>query len=296
MSSRGPTPLRLAVNSSVAVLTLNRPETNNAIDANMIHHLVLAVEKLKTHKSRLRIVFLQSTGKWFSAGGDPHYFLEAKNRSEEENINNAKKFAQLLRDLNELPCFVVGLVQGTAMGGGVGLVAVCDHVIMRRSSMLTFPEVKIGVIPATISPYVVKKIGAGHARRLFMTGEAISAERALHMGLAHHLVDNEEQMTASATHQLEIIGNTAPDAMAAAKALVLNVHGRAVDDKLVEETATEFARVKVSDECFNGISHLLFNQPRPWTAKPLQMPLPGDDVMLHEKESTEPLENNSLLG
>ena len=185
---------RMNQEKTVAVMTMNRPNERNAIDDNISTGLMLAIKRIKATPS-LRVVFWTGNGAMFCAGGDPKGFQKAQELGKKAagtgeadlNSEGAGQFATMLKDLDALPVYLVALAQGSAMGGGFGFLSVCDCVIARKAAFFALSEVKLGVIPATISPYVVGKIGASNSRRLFMTGETINAEKAKEIGLVQEV-------------------------------------------------------------------------------------------------------------
>jgi methylglutaconyl-CoA hydratase len=174
-------------------LTLDRPKVHNAFSDHVIAQLSDALDEVK-RDSRLRGLFVRSTGKNFCAGGDLEWMRKAAGYSRQENIDDAMALSRMLYKLSSLPVPSVALVQGAAFGGGVGLVAACDIGVGVARSSFMLSEVRLGLIPATISPYVVERIGAQQCKRYFLTAERFDAAKALSMGLLHEVVADEDAM------------------------------------------------------------------------------------------------------
>ncbi len=241
--------------AGVARVTLNRPEVHNAFNDDLIAELTAALVRLEQDPA-VRAVVLAAAGKSFSAGADLNWMKRMAGYSEEENRADARGLAGLMRSLNELAKPTVALVQGAAYGGGVGLVACCDIAIAATRASFCLSEVKLGLIPAVISPYVIAAIGERAARRYFVTAERFDAETALRLGLVQEVVAPEE-LEAAGRRVLEALLAGGPEAQAAAKRLVRDMAGRPIDDALVEETAKRIAEVRAGDEAREGISAFL---------------------------------------
>ena len=241
--------------AGVARITLNRPEVHNAFNDDLIAELTAALVRLEQDPA-VRAVVLAAAGKSFSAGADLNWMKRMAGYSEEENRADARGLAGLMRSLNELAKPTVALVQGAAYGGGVGLVACCDIAIAATRASFCLSEVKLGLIPAVISPYVIAAIGERSARRYFVTAERFDAETALRLGLVQEVVAPEE-LEAAGRRVLEALLAGGPEAQAAAKRLVRDMAGRPIDDALVEETAKRIAEVRAGDEAREGISAFL---------------------------------------
>ena len=175
----------------VATVTLDRPEVRNAFDDRLIAALTGIVEVLRGDE-RVRVVVLTGAGEVFSAGADINWMRASVDRTHEENVADAGRMDRLFRALWELPKPVIGRINGHALGGGTGLTAVCDVAVAVHGARFGFTEVRLGLVPAVISPYVVRKIGRSHARALFVTGERFDTDRAARIGLVHHAVAAEE--------------------------------------------------------------------------------------------------------
>ncbi len=245
----------------VATVTLRRPEVHNAFNAQITEELLAAFTELSVDE-QLHGVVLTGDGPSFSAGADLHMMKSATAFTEEQNLNDAVRLADLLSTINTLPCPVVGRINGTAMGGGVGLVSVCDIAIAAESARFAFSEVKLGIAPAVISPFVVRKIGESNARVLFVTGERFSAARAREIGLIHAVVPLEHLDDAVQKAVNELL-SSGPQAIRACKTLALTV-GQMDSETARNYTAATIARLRVSDEGQEGLRSFLEKRKPRW--------------------------------
>lgn len=237
--------LNVESRGSVMTLTLNRPEVRNAFNDELIAALSKSFIELPPS---VRVVVIRGEGPGFCAGGDLEWMRKASSYTEEQNYEDALKLAQLFRAIVECPAVVISLVHGAAFGGGCGLVAASDIAIARSDAKFSFSEVKLGLIPATISPFVLAKIGHGHARALFTSGEPFDAEKALRIGLVHEIADD---LNAAVNFKIKHILMSGPSAVTASKRL-------AVDDDLnLETTARRLARARAGDEGKEGVAAFL---------------------------------------
>jgi methylglutaconyl-CoA hydratase len=245
----------------IATITLQRPQVHNAFNAQVIQDLMTAFTELSTDE-RLHAVVLTGAGPSFSAGADINMMREATSYTEEQNLKDALALSDLLYTINLFPCPVVARVNGTAMGGGVGLVAVCDIAIAAESARFAFSEVKLGIAPAVISPYVIRKIGEGNARVLFVTGERFSAARAHSIGLVHAVVPLE-QLDDAVQKALNELLTSAPGALRACKTLALSV-GHMSHEEARLYTAETIARLRIGDEGQEGLQAFLEKRKPGW--------------------------------
>ena len=181
----------------------------------------------------------------------------------EQNLADARQLARLMYRLNRLNKPVIALVQGASFGGGVGLIACCDIAIASADAIFSLSEVRLGLIPSVISPYVIAAIGSRAARRYFLSGERFDAASALQLGLIHEVVESET-LDASLEHCIEALLNSGPNAQAAAKELIQQVQGRVIDESLIEETARRIAEVRASDEAREGLNAFLEKRDPDW--------------------------------
>ena len=210
--------LRRTDEESVATVTLTRPDSHNALNAALIGELTRCFEELAENDG-VRVVVLAGEGRSFCAGADIGYMRETAGFSYEENLEDARRLAMMYWTIDECPKPVVAKVQGTAMGGGAGLVAVADVAVADSEAHFAFSEVRLGIVPATISPFVVRKIGVSHARSLFVTGERFGAERAREIGLAHKVVP-QGTLDAAVDEKVGELLQGGPVAQATVKALL----------------------------------------------------------------------------
>jgi methylglutaconyl-CoA hydratase len=210
--------LRRTDEESVATVTLTRPDSHNALNAALIGELTRCFEELAENDG-VRVVVLAGEGRSFCAGADIGYMRETAGFSYEENLEDARRLAMMYWTIDECPKPVVAKVQGTAMGGGAGLVAVADVAVADSEAHFAFSEVRLGIVPATISPFVVRKIGVSHARSLFVTGERFGAERAREIGLAHKVVP-QGTLDAAVDEKVGELLQGRPVAQATVKALL----------------------------------------------------------------------------
>jgi methylglutaconyl-CoA hydratase len=256
-------PIQLSIDGEgVATLTLNRPEVHNAFDDHLIAGLTTRLRELD-HTADVRVVVLAGNGKSFSAGADLNWMKRMAGFSEGENLRDAVALADLLHTLSALTKPTVARVQGAAYGGGVGLVAACDIAVASLSASFSLSEVRLGLIPAVISPYVIAAIGERQARRYFLTAERFDAQEALRIGLVHMVVE-EAQLDEAVRGLVGHLSKGGPRAQAAAKALISAVTNRPIDRKLVEDTADRIARIRVTAEGKEGVAAFLEKRPAGW--------------------------------
>lgn len=239
--------LNLAIDGSgIAIITLNRPQVHNAFDEVMINELILVLSQLE-NMDKIRVILLTAAGESFSAGADLAWMQRMVHYNEAENLADAGLLAQLMQKLYTSTKATIALVQGPAYGGGVGLVACCDFVLASAQAVFCFSEVKMGLIPAVISPYVISAIGERQARRYFMTAESITAEKALMMGLVHEIVEAQQLLETGCQLARQILQN-APQAVKQAKQLIQAIAGQTIDASLIKKTVEKIAAIRISEE------------------------------------------------
>ena len=244
-------------------VTINRPHKKNAFDAATIAALHEAFETLHG-ADRVRAVFIRGAGGTFSAGADLNWMRDAAGWSESDNRDDALGLARMLKALHDVPALTVAVVEGNAMGGGAGIVAACDMAVAVEGARFAFSEVKLGLIPATIAPYVIEAVGARRARQLFLTGNAFDADYAAHAGLID-LVLPEGSVDEFISMLSDSLTNNAPGAMGEAKRLVNDIAHHKIDTGLLDETAKRIARARVSDEGREGVLAFLEKRKASWT-------------------------------
>jgi methylglutaconyl-CoA hydratase len=262
MSEIAVDPVTLTLQDDVARITLNRPERHNAFDGVLIAQITNFLEQIATTPD-IRVVVLAATGKSFCAGGDLDWMRRCATFTPAENTEDARQLGHMMACLDRLNKPTVALVQGAAYGGGVGLVAACDIALASDSARFCLSEVKLGLIPSVISPYVVDAIGARAARRYFLTAESFGTAEAHRLGLVHDVVPGDELEAAGARMTEALLAN-GPQAVAAAKRLIADVTGAERDDALIEKTARGIADIRATDEAKEGISAFFDRRPPRW--------------------------------
>lgn len=245
----------------VAKLTLNRPEQHNALSGLMIDELLSATLRL-ANDDAVRIVVLTGQGTSFCAGGDLSWMQAQVEATRADRIEAARKLALMLKALRDLPKPLIGRVNGQAYGGGVGLISVCDAAIGVTGARFGLTETKLGLIPATISPYVVARIGQAHALRNFTSARLFDAEAARHMGLLHEVVE-PERLDAAIEAEIKPYFSTAPAAVAASKRLV-HALDAPIDEAVIEMTLTRLADTWETPEAAEGIAAFFAKQSPSW--------------------------------
>ncbi|ABB33504.1 enoyl-CoA hydratase/isomerase [Geobacter metallireducens GS-15] len=246
----------------VATLTMNRPELHNAFDDLLIAALTAELRRLEADDS-VRVVILAASGRSFSAGADLSWMRRMADYTREENLTDAQVLAELMRTLATLKKPTIAQVQGAAFGGGVGLVACCDVAIASRRATFCLSEVKLGLIPAVISPYVVEALGPRAARRYFQSAEIFDAAEARGLGLVHE-VTTEEELPAAVERLAATLLLNGPRAMAAAKELVARVASGPIDEAMIRDTAERIADTRASAEGKEGLSAFLEKRKPRW--------------------------------
>jgi methylglutaconyl-CoA hydratase len=248
----------------VVYLTLNRPDVRNAFNEQLIEELSDWAGHAATaaRRGEVRVVVLAGAGKAFCAGADLAWMARAVDMTEDENRRDATAAAEMFGALDRLPLALVGRIQGAAVGGGAGLAAVCDVVVAEESAIFGFTEVKLGILPAVISPFVLAKIGRSAARELFVTGARFSAARARDLGLVHAVVPPSELDTTVAHYVSEIL-TSAPEAVAAVKSLIADISESSLDDAVPIAVRAIAAR-RVSPEGQEGLRAFLEKRKARW--------------------------------
>jgi methylglutaconyl-CoA hydratase len=246
----------------VATVTLARPDVRNAFDEAMIEDLTRAFGGFVAG-GELRAVVLAGEGKTFCAGADVNWMRRAAGFSPEENRDDARRMARMLRTIDTCPLPVVGKIRGAAIGGGVGLTAVCDIAVAAAETVFSLAEVKLGILPAAISPYVLRAIGARNARDCFLTGERFDAAEARRIGLVHAVAE-EADLDAAVERKVDAILTSGPEAVAAAKKLIDRVARMEIDDAF-PVTADAIAERRASAEGKEGLTAFLEKRRPSWS-------------------------------
>ena len=254
--------LEIQREAGVATIWMNRPDVHNAFNAQLIADLTSACIELDADDT-VRAVVLAGRGKSFSAGADLNWMKAAGEASEAENFADAMKLAGMLRTLAEMNKPTIARVHGAALGGGMGLASACDICIAGDKAVFATSEVKFGIIPSAISPYVIRAIGERQAYRYFQTAERIGSVRAAELGLAHEAVVTEA-LDAKVKEVVEALLQGGPKSQAAAKDLIRAVANRPVSDAVVEDTARRIASLRVTPEAKEGLAAFLDKRPAAW--------------------------------
>ena len=254
-------PLRIDRRGPVAWAVLNRPAVHNAFDESLIDALSLAASELGADAD-VRVVVLASEGPSFSAGADLNWMKRMVGASFDENRADAEKMARMFEALYRLPKPLVGRIQGAALGGGVGLTAVCDIAVAAQEAVFGLTEIRLGILPSVISPFVLTKIGSGAARELFLTGERFSAERAREIGLVRRVVPRDG-LDVEVNKVIEHLLSGGPEAQARAKRLLPQVEGLSPEEAR-EITTRNIAEARVGTEAQEGMNAFLEKRRATW--------------------------------
>ena len=264
-SAVGHDTLCLTRDGGVARVTLSRPAIRNAFNDEMLEDLSEAFQALRDDPG-VRAVVLTGEGEAFCAGADLHWMRRVLQYSLDENVEDSLRLARMLREIYTCPKPVIGRINGAAIGGGTGLVAVCDIAIASRTAVFAFSETKLGLTPATISPYLLRRMGEKNLRELFLTGERFGADRAVEVGLLNAAVEAQD-LDAAVEAKLRLLRSGGPQALAAAKELI-----RGIGERTLEEngpyTARLIAERRVSDEGQEGMTSFLEKRKPRWTEEP----------------------------
>ena len=256
--------LEIQREAGVATIWMNRPDVHNAFNAQLIADLTTACIALDTDDT-VRAVVLAGRGKSFSAGADLNWMRRAADASVEENLQDARKLAGMLRTLAEMNKPTIARVHGAALGGGMGLASACDICIAGTGAVFATSEVKFGIIPSAISPYVLRAIGPRHALRYFQSAERFGALEAKAMGLVNEVVTVDE-LDAAVDRLVQALLACGPQAQLAAKQLIAALAGRPIDDAVAEETATRIARQRATSEAREGFAAFFDKRAPAWMA------------------------------
>ncbi|HVV69069.1 MAG TPA: enoyl-CoA hydratase/isomerase family protein [Gammaproteobacteria bacterium] len=249
----------------VATITLNRPELHNAFDDALIKNLITILQQLQNN-AEVKVVVLAAAGKSFSAGADLNWMKRMSGYSYAENLKDAQALSELLQTLKLLKQPTIARVQGATFGGGVGLVACCDMAVASNKASFCLSEVKFGLIPAVISPYVLATIGERAMRRYALTAEIISAEEAQRLGLVS-VVTTPEQLDTALQELLHYLLQNSPQAVSAAKALINRVSSNPYDERHLQLNTEAIATIRVSPEGQEGLNAFLTKRKPAWCPK-----------------------------
>lgn len=247
--------------NNIAWLALNRPDVHNAFDDRMISEIRQGMAEL-SERGDIRAMVLHSNARHFSAGADLNWMRSMAEKNYQENVDDAGELGALMWELDQLPMPTIALVNGAAFGGAVGLVACCDIAIASERASFCLSEVKIGLIPAVISPYVVRAMGHQAARRYMLTAERFKADQALRFGLVDEVTESDLQEAVQPI--IEAILQSGPNAIKAAKDLIHHVSNHPLNPELVDETARCIAEIRVSNEGQEGLRAFLDKRTAGW--------------------------------
>ena len=254
--------LTLERDARIATVTIRRPEIHNAFNDEVVGELTDAFREL-ADDADVRVVILAGEGKTFSAGADLNWMRRMVDYTREENERDARALAGMYQAIDRCPKPVIARVQGAALGGGAGLVAVADIAVAARGTRFAFSEVRLGIIPSVISPFVLGRIGVTHAREYFLTGERFDADRAADMGLVAHVVEADALDDEVARVAAEIL-RCGSEAVSEAKALIFRVAGGEDDAAIEQDTCRRIAERRASAEGQEGMRAFLEKRPPSW--------------------------------
>ena len=252
----------LTMNAGVATVTLSQPEVRNAFSDEVIADITAAFETVAQH-TEVRAVVLAADGPAFCAGANLNWMRRMADYSREENVADAGKLAQMLHTIYTCPQPTIARVQGDVFAGGMGLVAACDMAVSVDTAQFCLSEVKIGLIPATIAPYVLRAMGPRAAHRYFLTAERFDAAEALRMGFVHQVVHADE-LDNAVDSLLKHLMQAGPEAMKACKKLVIDTAERSINDELTRETVQRIADIRASSEGKEGVQAFLGKRKPSW--------------------------------
>ncbi len=251
------------IDAGVGIITLNRPERHNAFDDALIGELSAAIDFMAVEPA-VRVLVISSVGKSFCAGADLNWMKRAAGYSSEENLRDSRALAEMLRRLAQCPKPTIARIQGPAYGGGVGLVACCDVAIATFDAAFALTAVKLGIIPAVISPHVIAAIGERSARRYMLTAERFSAAEAYRIGLLHEIVADDTALDEAVGEIVDTLLNNGPRALAECKELVAAVAWKPLSPDVIEDTAQRITRLRASAEGREGMTAFLEKRKPSW--------------------------------
>jgi methylglutaconyl-CoA hydratase len=257
--------LKLDIHKKVAFVVLDRPDVHNAFNDELVKQVTEAFTDL-ARRPEVRVIVLAGNGKSFCAGADLNWMKRMVQYTHDENLTDARAVGRMYLAIAKCPKPVIARVHGAALGGGAGLVAACDIGVAMESVQFGFTEVKLGIIPAIISPFVIARVGPGRAREFFITGERFLAPIAMNIGLIQHVVSHEQALDALIDSKISQVMTSAPAAIAAAKELVFGVAARNLESSL-DFAAEAIAQARAGTEGQAGMQAFLERQKPPWIEK-----------------------------
>ncbi len=256
--------IEVQIQGNVSTIRLNRPDVHNAFNNILIYELYDIFDKLKAEND-IRVIVITGNGKSFCAGADLKWMKSVKDYSYEQNYEESLKLAELMYLIFTHPKPVIARINGSAIGGGVGLMSVCDILIAADHSMFGLSEVRLGLVPAAIAPFVMSRIGQVHARELFITGERITARKALDIGLVNKVVPYSD-IDKAVSEKISFIVNNGPEAIKSVKELIFHC-SEGTFPEITEYTAKLIAGLRISKEGQEGMSAFLEKRPPSWAVK-----------------------------
>jgi methylglutaconyl-CoA hydratase len=252
------------VDDSVGILTLNKAVRHNAMDGLLVKEITQGLVELESDK-RVRVIVLSSAGKSFCAGPDVNWIKMAATSADEERLDDSRDLAQMMSTLYELSKPTIARVHGPAFGVGVGIVAACDIAVGTYDALFALTEVRFGILPAVVSPYVLSAIGDRNCRRYMLTAERFSAAEAYRIGLLHEIVPGEEQLDDAIGEIIDNLLKNGPNALSECKKLIRLIAGQPIDEATVAETIRYIARARSSQEGHEGMAAFLEKRKPNWT-------------------------------
>jgi methylglutaconyl-CoA hydratase len=256
-------PIELVQADGVLTIALNRPQYHNALNPDMTKRLAAIFENVSQDRE-IRVIVLTGNGRSFCAGADLAFMRAAADYSFDENVADGRAIFDLMQMIDRCDRPVIGRINGSAIGGGVGLVSCCDVVVALERAKFGFSEVRLGLVPAVISPFVLARIGPGQAREWFLTGERFDARHAREIGLVNHVVADEEQLDAKVEALVAHLRSAAPGAQAAAKELIHRVAHQPKQD-MREYASQLIARLRAGAEGREGMASFLEKRSPDWS-------------------------------
>ena len=256
--------LLVTIKNYVATVTLNRPEIRNAFNDNTISELTSVFKQLG-QSDDVRVIVLAAAGKAFCAGADLNWMRAMADYDYQENLADADTLAQMLKTIYDCSKPTIAAIQGDVYAGGMGLVAVCDIAIAVKNANFCLSEVRLGLAPATISPYVIKALGARASQRYFLTAEVFNAKKARQLGFVHERV-SEESLDDTVARLCAKIVNNSPDAVKTCKRLLHDIEGKSINDELIADTVKEIADIRASEQGKEGVQAFLQKRKPDWLA------------------------------
>ena len=254
--------IQVSFDAHVGRITLNRPDVRNAFDDEVIAELTLAFGEVGA-RDDVRCIVLAASGSAFCAGANLHWMRRMADYSREENLADAARLAEMLRTIHDCPKPTIARIQGDVYAGGLGLVATCDVAVAAGSAGFCVSEVRIGLIPATISPYLIRAMGPRAAQRYFLTAERFDAAQAHRIGFVHEVVPAEE-LDAKVAQFTAAFTSMSPNALKACKRLLRDVTGQPIDERLIEQTVAAIADIRATDEGREGVQAFLQKRKPGW--------------------------------